>query len=61
MVAIFAESNDERSVDCTAILIDLDHTMSGDASISDLAAERVKRAPAVHSSRSYAQACVQRV
>ena len=36
MVAIFAESNDERSVDCTAILIDLDHTMSGDASISDL-------------------------
>ena len=43
MVAIFAESNDERSVDCTAILIDLDHTMSGDASISDLAAERVKR------------------
>jgi len=42
MAAIFAESNDERSVDCTAILIDLDHTMSDDASISDLAAEKVK-------------------
>ena len=42
MVAIFAESNDERSVDCTAILIDLDHAMSGDARISDLAARGVK-------------------
>ena len=42
MVAIFAESKDERSVDCTAILIDLDHTMSDDSSISDLAAEKVK-------------------
>ena len=42
MAAIFAESKDERSVDCTAILIDLDHTMSDDASISDLAAEKVE-------------------